>query len=96
VIWYTGPMMVFEDIQDVEDWLAPLDYLAFWQAVAPWAIFPEEDREHCDATIANGIAPNETVLECLKAMARIELTARLGLAHRVYEPVTAQYLTSVH
>ncbi|MEM9098685.1 MAG: hypothetical protein AAGC79_09185 [Pseudomonadota bacterium] len=89
-------MIVFEDIDDVRDWLDPLDYTAFWAAVVPWAILPEGDREHCDQIIADGTAPQETVLFCLKAMARAELTERFGLDHRIYEPVDRQYLMRTH
>lgn len=89
-------MVIFDDIEDVRDWLAPLDYGAFWEIIAPYAIFAGGDRAHCDATIAQGIAPEDTVLTCLKAMARVALTERFDLRHRIYEPTDRQYLTRVH
>ena len=89
-------MVVFEDIEDVQDWLDPLGYAAFWSAVGPWAIFSDEDRDHCDSTVARGIAPEETVLACMKAIAQITLIERFGLGPRFYEPVDAQYLARVH
>lgn len=89
-------MTIFEDIQDVNDWLDPLDYALFWEATEPWGIFGDEDRAHCDRTIANGIAPEETVLYCLKAMARVALTERFDLGSRFYEPVDAQYVRMTH
>ncbi len=89
-------MIVFEDIEDVQTWLDPLDYIAFWEAVAPWSLFADEDRAHCDDTIATGIAPQETVLACMKATARITLIERFGLGPRLYEPVDAQYVRTTH
>ncbi|MEM1410209.1 MAG: hypothetical protein AAGG79_05625 [Pseudomonadota bacterium] len=88
-------MVAFEDIDDVVAWLEPLDYVAFWDAVAPWTIFPDGDREHCDQVIANGVS-QEIVLYSLKAMARLALTERFDLKHRVYEPVDRQYLMTTH
>jgi len=46
-------MVVFEDIQDVEEWLAPPGYIAFWAAMDDWAVFTEDDRDQCDRTIAD-------------------------------------------
>lgn len=89
-------MVIFEDIDDVKEWLGPLDYAAFWKAVEPYGIFPAGDREHCDERIASGKVAPDLVLECLKAMARTELTQRLDLNYRVTEPVDAQYLKSTH
>ena len=37
-------MVIFEDIQDVEEWLEPLDYVAFWDAVEPYFMRSEERR----------------------------------------------------
>jgi len=89
-------MVIFEDIQDVEDWLAPVDYLAFWEAVTPYSLFEEGERAHYDSVIAGNVSPQETVLYCLKAAARVALTERFDLNHRIFEPVDAQYLTSTH
>ena len=89
-------MDFFDDIDDVKDWLEPLDYVAFWDAVAPYGIFPEADRIHCDRIIADAIVPEDTVLYGLKAMARMALTDRFDLDYRIYEPVDAQYLASTH
>ncbi len=89
-------MFVFEDIQDVEHWLEPMDYLGLWRAVAPYGVFDDADRDHCDGLIASSAVPPETILAGLKAMARIELTIRFDLSYRIYEPVDAQYVRMTH
>ena len=88
-------MIAFEDIQDVEDWLEPLDYLGFWEAVAPYTLILQ-DRDHCDDLISSGEVDADVILYCLKAMARRELTRMFDLKHRIHEPANAKYLTSVH
>lgn len=96
MICYTVPMVVFEDIQDVEEWLAPYDYAGFWTAVAPWRVFTGDERAHYDKVMADGKVDPETVLFCLKDMACMELRARFGLKDRTFEPEDAQYLRRVH
>ena len=88
-------MVMFQDIQDVENWLAPLNYIAFWEAVAPHNL-TLQDRDHCDGLIAGGELAQEVVLDVLKFCAMRELTERHQLRHRIYEPVDYQYLGSVH
>ena len=89
-------MIVFEDIQDIRDWLEPLDFEALWEAVEPWAIFEGADRAHFDQILASGVTDTETMLTCLKAEVRLALTDRLGLEERHYEPTDAKYLRHVH
>ena len=96
MIWYTPDVVVFEDIQDVEEWLAPFEYEGFWRAVEPWDIGTGADRAHFDQVLAKGRVPQEKVLRALKTMARVELQIRFGLADRIYEPTDAQYLRSTH
>lgn len=96
MIWYNPAVVVFEDIQDVEEWLAPFDYTNFWRAIEPWDIGTGADRAHFDSVLAKGRVPEEKVLRCLKTMARVELQIRFGLTHRIYEPTDAQYLRSTH
>ncbi|MEM8646931.1 MAG: hypothetical protein AAGF86_11365 [Pseudomonadota bacterium] len=89
-------MVIFEDIQDLEDWLAPLDYIAFWREIAGHALFTEDDRDHCDALIMAGEAPQDAVLVGLKTMARLKLAQRYGLSDRIYAPIHGPYLASAH
>lgn len=89
-------MVIFEDIQDVEAWVEPMGYIELWEAAAPFGIFGDADREHCDALIAKGKVGQDLILSCLKEMVRLDLTAKLGLKRRIYEPVAAQYLKSTH
>lgn len=88
-------MVVFQDIQDVEEWLEPLDYIAFFEAIAPYRL-GVDDREHCDGLIAGGIATTEGLLDVLKFMARMELRVMFDLRHRIPEPPVVKYLMSVH
>lgn len=88
-------MVVFQDIEDVEEWLKPLDYLAFWKAVAPYRLVLQ-NRDHCDRLIAGGIVDAKLVLDVLKGLAAMELQEAFNLTCRVHEPVAAQYLRRVH
>ena len=88
-------MVVFQDIEEVEEWLEPLDYLAFWEAVAPYQLVLQ-DRDHCDGLIAGGIVDANLVLDVLKILAAVELQTAFNLTCRVHEPVAAQYLRRVH
>ncbi|MEM7210772.1 MAG: hypothetical protein AAF479_02600 [Pseudomonadota bacterium] len=89
-------MIAFEDIQDIEEWLAPIGYVALWEATAPWDVFTEDDRDRCDGLIARGKIAQDEILFGLKAMVRLELTARFGLKDRIHDPVDKQYLTRTH
>jgi len=88
-------MGIFEDIQDVEEWLMPLEYIAFWDAVAPYCL-SLQDRDHCDGLIASGKVPADLILSGLKYMAVMELRAAFNLKDRIYEPTVAKYLTTTH
>jgi hypothetical protein len=88
-------MVVFQDIQDVEEWLEPLGYIAFWEAVAPYNL-SLLDRDHYDGLIASGKVDSEQWLSALKIMAMMELRLMFNLKDRIAEPVTAQYLRSIH
>lgn len=89
-------MIVFEDIQDVQEWLEPLALDAFWDAVAPWSVFSGDERAHYEQVLVDGEVCAEKVLFCLKNMARVELQMRFDLRDRTYEPPDAKYLRSRH
>ncbi|KAA3516960.1 hypothetical protein GOZ96_12365 [Agrobacterium vitis] len=88
-------MVGFRYIQDVEEWLKPLDYIAFWEAVTPYG-FVLLDRDHYDGLIAGGKVDAALVLHGLKILAKMEFRTAFGLKHRIIEPTVAQYLKSVH
>ncbi len=89
-------MVIFQDFEEVEEWLEPLDYIAFWEAVAPYRIFSIAERDHCDALITGGKAKQATILKGLKYMACDVLADTLRLQHRRHETINIQATKSVH
>ena len=87
--------MIFQDIQDLEDWLRPLDYVQFWDAVEPYG-FSMQERDHCNELIAGGEVDPALIPGGLKFMAVLKLSASLNLKDRIREPISAQYLTNIH
>lgn len=78
-------MMNFDDWEDVDEWLKPLDYESFWNEVRPFSLDLQSKRS-CDEQIASGSIDEATVLDVLKFMARLELTQRYRLQHRDAAP----------
>lgn len=78
-------MRSFDDMEDVQEWLVPLDYENFWKEIEPFAL-ELQPRESCDVQIANGSIDEATVLYVLKGMARLELVQRYGLRPRDVMP----------
>jgi hypothetical protein len=78
-------MREFKNIQDVEDWLEPMDYDGFWYATGACDL-TLQPRAHCDAQLAAGEVEPDTMLYCLKHMARMELTQRFSLKNRLPTP----------
>ena len=78
-------MRTFRYVQDIDNWLAPMDYAGLWAAIAPYELVLQP-RAHCDSQIAGGHAEQETVLEVLKYLARLEMTDRLNLERRPVTP----------
>ena len=89
-------MVVFEDIQDVEEWVKPMDYVSFWTAVKPYDVFDEGSRDHCDECITKRGVDQKLILSCLKTMVRLNLTEKFNLQDRIYDPVDRQYLLNSH
>ncbi|MCQ0989590.1 hypothetical protein [Jiella marina] len=83
-------MPAFEHIEDVTEWLEPLDYAAFWKAVGPYQLVLQ-DRAFCDAQIARREVEQDLVLDVLKGMARTELTQIFRLKHRIWHPPGAPH-----
>ncbi|MEM1363693.1 MAG: hypothetical protein AAGF94_18655 [Pseudomonadota bacterium] len=79
-VTHTHPMQNFQTYDDVRDWLAPLGYEAFWSAIAPYGLFGDGDRVHCDRTLAEGIADMPTVLNVIKGMAVWRMVETYDLA----------------
>jgi hypothetical protein len=77
-------MEMFNDRDDVEEWLAALDYEAFWKETAAFNL-EIQTRESCDQQIASGSIDLKTVLYVLKGMARQELVRRYNLPPRTVD-----------
>ena len=81
-------MVIFEDIEDVKEWLEPLDYLGFWDAIEPYFL-TVQDRDHCDGLISAGTVEPALILEELKYMAQLEIAQKLKLNYLTYHPVVS-------
>ena len=78
-------MEVFEDIDDIVEWLEPMSYDAFWKAVAPYHL-DLDPKWHLDRMIARGEVQEDLILKVLKCMARLQMAEMLGLKWRTYWP----------
>lgn len=78
--------MKFKDIDDIVEWLEPMDYETFWQEIKPFCLIMLP-REKCDADIASGTTDEETVLYVMKNFARMELASILKLEWRIDVPM---------
>jgi hypothetical protein len=79
---------MFNFIDDIEDWLEPMDYETFWTEIKTFCLILMP-REKCDADIADGAVTEEGALNVLKTLARIELTRILKL-QRNTDPIPMQ------
>ena len=75
-------MFDFETYEDVEAWLAPMGYEAFWDAIMATGLYRPEDQAHCDRTLAQGVADMETVMSVTKRLALTRLVEQFDLPFR--------------
>lgn len=75
-------MSMFNFIEDLEDWLEPMDYETFWREIKPFCLILKP-RAECDADIANGAVDEDVAVGVLKMLARVELTRILKLEHNL-------------
>jgi hypothetical protein len=78
-------MRKFKDLDEIEEWLAPMDYQGFWYALEPYELVLQE-RAHCDGQIKSGEVEETLVLSVLKSMARMEIGERQSLHWRAPTP----------
>ena len=78
-------MRKFKDLDEVEEWLAPMDFAGFWFAVEPLEL-TLQDRGHCDEQIKRQEVDEKLILGVLKSMARMEIGERQGLRWRAPTP----------
>jgi len=79
-------MEMFKTRDDVEEWLAPMNYEQFWREIKPWCLVMPYTRAKCDADIAAG-ADIEHVKIGLKMIAEYLLAKRHNLKPRPHGPV---------
>lgn len=79
-------MVDFRYVDDVRNFLKPLGYASFWDAMAPYGIFDAADRAHAERLLVKEAVPMASLMTCLKNIARLELEARYNLPERTPEP----------
>ena len=79
-------MEMFKTRDDVEEWLAPMNYEQLWREIKPWCLVLPFSREKCDADIAAG-ADIEDVKTGLKMIAEHLIAKRHNLKYRPHGPV---------
>lgn len=70
---------------DVEKWLAPMNYEQFWREIKPHCLVIEQ-QSVCDAQIELGMVERDLVLSCLKSMAVDALSRRHKLNSKPSTP----------
>ena len=75
-------MYSFETYEDVDEWLDPMGYDAFWRAIMATGLYGPEDRAHCDRTLADGAADMDTVMNVTKRIALFHLVEQFQLPFR--------------
>lgn len=73
--------MKFRDIDDIVEWLEPMDYETFWQEISPFCLVMFA-RADCDHDIENGHVAEDDLLFILKSLARVKLASILKLEWR--------------
>ena len=77
-------MRKFRDIEELDAWMAPMDYEGFFYALAPYGL-TSEAKAHCDQQIALGVE-KELILKVMKRLVRMDLEEEYGLTHRPRAP----------
>lgn len=81
-------MTIFKSVEDVVEWLEPMEWEEFWETIHALSIPPLNTKENCEAQIARGEVTADLILECSKGHVRMEMTRILKLQHRsVLEPI---------
>lgn len=78
--------MVFDDEDELEEWLAALDYEGFWKAIVCFPELQLEERAAFDALIAEGHGTEAEILDSLKIIAQITIAEARDLLPRIIEP----------
>ena len=77
-------MKEFNYIDDIDDWLEPMNYQEFWSIIGLLDL-ELVDKDICDQEIESGATDPQKVLTFLKGLARVDLADRFQLD---WKPVT--------
>ena len=78
-------MKMFEDREEVEEWLEPLGYDEFWREISIFNL-EIQSKESCDEQIAEGSVDEQTVLYVLKGLVRLQIIEQHRLEPRDVMP----------
>lgn len=79
-------MMKFDNEDDLEEWLATLNYEAFWAAIVGFPEVELDRKAAFDALIAEGKGSEAEILEGLKIIAQIRIAQGQDLLPQILEP----------
>jgi surfactin synthase thioesterase subunit len=71
----------FQYREDLEEWLKPMTYADFWQAMTSYRL-KLPNKLQCDEKIAQGYVDRKMMLDGLKYIAAVQISSHLGLDRR--------------
>jgi len=77
---------MFEDEDELEEWLEGLDWDAFWKAVVSFPELDLDGRRNFEALIEQGHGTQNEILESLKIIAQITIAQAQDLLPRFIDP----------
>jgi hypothetical protein len=79
-------MQDFQTYEDVQEWLEPLGYEAFWEETMRLGIYGPGDRAVCDQRLAEGHQDVASVIALIKSMTAWIVSEELDLPFRCHLP----------
>lgn len=78
-------MQTFDCLNDIEDWLEPLSYEAFWEAIKPHCV-PLQPKSEFDKLIDDGVFTPDQVMLMVKRTVVLEISERYNLSWKDRSP----------